>query len=153
MVHPNHGIGSVREVVDMEISGECERFLVIDFHRTALSLRVPVRTLIQSGLRDVSSKETMKAALESLSGPPAVLSGPWSRRSALYAEKLKTGNPAMLAEILRDLTPAGGGWKAKLREEALIRMAEELALAEDIALDEAQQMIAACLAKDEKTPR
>ncbi len=148
VVHPNHGIGNIRDVVEMEINGGCERFLVVDFRRTALTVRVPVRTLAQCGLREVSSKETMRAALDALPGSPASLSGHWSRWSTVYTEKLNSGKPALLAEILRDLAPTGSSWKAKLHEEALIRLAEELALVENIDLGEAQHMIAARLPKD-----
>jgi CarD family transcriptional regulator len=148
VVHPNHGLGTVRDLVDMEISGRAEQFLVVDFRRTALTVRIPVRSLTQSGLRQVSSKDTMRAALAELPGLPASLSGHWSRWSTVYAEKLNSGKPALLAEILRDLSPTGSSWKAKLHEEALTRLAEELALAEEIELNEARQMIVELLPKD-----
>jgi CarD family transcriptional regulator len=145
VVHPNHGIGSVGRTVEMEVSGESHRFLVVDFRRTALTLRIPETTIEQSGLRRVSSKETMQAALAVLPEPRAVLSGHWSRWSNIYVTKLNSGRPELLAEVLRDLSPTGGSWKARLYEEALHRFAEELALVEDIEVSDAQRLIEAQL--------
>jgi RNA polymerase-interacting CarD/CdnL/TRCF family regulator len=51
----------------------------------------------------------------------------------------------LLAEVLRDLSPTGGSWKARLYEEALHRFAEELALVEDIEVSDAQRLIEAQL--------
>jgi CarD family transcriptional regulator len=148
VVHPNHGIGSVGRTVEMEVSGESHRFLVVDFRRTALTLRIPEATIKQSGLRRVSSKETMQAALAVLPETPVALSGHWSRWSNIYVAKLNSGKPELLAEILRDLSPTGGSWKARLYEEALHRFAEELALVEDIDVSDAQRVIEARLPND-----
>jgi CarD family transcriptional regulator len=141
VVHPNHGIGSVGTTVEMAVDGETHRLLVVDFRRTALTLRIPERTLEQSGLRRLSTKETMQAALAVLPAPRAALPGHWSRWANIYVAKLNSGKPELLAEVLRDLTPLGGSWKAKLYDEALHRLSEELAVVEDIELAEAQRRI------------
>ena len=124
------------------------RFLVVDFRRTSLTLRIPESSIVQSGLRRVSSKETMQAALAILPGARVTLPGHWSRWSTIYAAKLNSGKPELLAEVLRDLSPTGGSWKAKLFDEALSRLAEELALVEDIDLEDAQRRIEAQLQGD-----
>jgi CarD family transcriptional regulator len=151
VVHPNHGIGTVGKTVEMEVSGETHRFLVVDFRRTGLTLRIPEQTLEQSGLRGVSSKETMQAALAVLPTPRTILPGHWSRWSDAYAAKLNSGKPELLAEILRDLMPNGSSWKARLYDEAMIRLAEELALVEEVEIAEAQRLIEAQLPSD--TPK
>lgn len=148
VVHPNHGIGRVGKTVELEVNGETHRFLVVDFRRTALTLRIPEATITQSGLRRVSSKETMEAALAILPESRVTLPGHWSRWSAVYAAKLNSGKPELLAEVLRDLSPTGGSWKARLFDEALSRLAEELALVEDIDIGEAQRRIEAQLPSD-----
>lgn len=148
VIHPNHGIGSVGKTVELNVSGETHRFLVVAFRRTALTLRIPEATIVQSGLRRVSSPETMRAALAILPGPRVTLPGHWSRWSTVYAAKLNSGKPELLAEVLRDLSPTGGSWKARLFDEALIRLAEELALVEDIETGEAQRRIEAQLQSD-----
>jgi CarD family transcriptional regulator len=144
--HPHHGVGTVGKMVEMDVEGASHRFLVVDFHRTALTLRIPERALAQSGLRRVSSKETMRAALAVLPAPRATMPGHWSRWLDAYTTKLNSGRPALLAEILRDLSPTGSSQKARLYEEAMNRLAEELALVENVERDEAQHMIEAQLA-------
>jgi len=146
VVHPNHGIGTVGKMVEMDVDGELHRFLVVDFSRTALTLRIPERTLAQCGLRQVSSKQTMRDALAVLPSPRATLTGHWSRWVDSYTTKLNSGRPELLAEILRDLTPTGSSAKTRLYDEAMNRLAEELALVEGIEFDEAQRMIEAQLA-------
>lgn len=148
VIHPNHGIGKVGKMVELEVGGGLHKFLMVDFQRTALTLRIPESTIAQSGLRSISSKKTMQAALAVLPGPRVTLPGHWSRWSTIYAAKLNSGKPELLAEVLRDLSPMGGNWKARLFDEALSRMAEELALVEDIDMAEAQRRIETQLPTD-----
>lgn len=128
-------------MVELEVSGATHRFLVVTFRRTSLTLRIPEATIVQSGLRRVSTKETMQAALAVLARSRVSLPGHWSRWAAIYGAKLNSGQPELVAEVLRDLSPTGGSWKAKLYDEAMSRMAEELALVETIDLAEAQRRI------------
>lgn len=135
IVHPHHGIGTVGKLVDLDIGGQSHRFLMLDFSRTGLTLRIPEGSVVQSGLRPVSSKQTMESALALLTTARVALPGHWSRWADAYAAKLNSGQPDQLAEVVRDLTPSGSSWKAKLYEEAVLRLAEELAIIEhsDIA--------------------
>lgn len=143
VVHPNHGLGSVNGLAEIDVDGTTSRFLVVEFARTSLTVRIPEHLLERCGLRGVCSREEMQAALAVLEDEPTVRKGNWSRWAALYLEKLNSGRPALLAEVLRDTHDGGVTWKTRLRDEALQRMAEELALVENIGRTEAEALIRA----------
>ena len=99
-------------------TAECHRLLVVDFRRTALTLRVPAHP---GAIRIAQAElEGNHAAALAACRPAGRLPGHWSRWATVYVAKLNSGKPELLAEILRDLTPLGGSWKAKLYDEASI---------------------------------
>lgn len=152
VVHPKHGVGCIGRLE--EVDGQTGRFLMIAFPRTTLTLRIPEANLGRSGLRRLSSAPEMRSALSVLPDPPVAPQGHWSRYAAECGEKLNSGEPKLLAEIVRDLNRRGrSGWGARLYREAVLRLAEELALVEGIEIDQAQAMIEAQLPAAERTDK
>ena len=149
VVHPKHGLGCIGGMEEREIDGELARFLTVEFPRTTLTLSIPEAKLRQSGLRRLSSASRMRTALSRLPAPPEAPEGHWSRHATGYEEKLNSGRPELLAEIVRDLSQRGrSGAATRLYREALLRLAEELAIIEGITLDEAQAAIEARIPAD-----
>jgi len=154
VVHPNHGIGRIGRTQVERVAGRTGRFLVVAFPRPMLMLRIPVDKLEHSGLRRISSAHEMRAALSALSDTPLVPHGPWARWAAEFGRKLNSGQPRLLAEILRDLNHRQHtGWASLLYREALSRLAEELAIVDGVDVDEAEAMIADLVGPDDSADR
>ena len=66
-------------------------------------LRVPMSKAESSGLRRLSSKDEMKAAMKTLKGRSRVRRTMWSRRAQEYEAKINSGDPISIAEVVRDL--------------------------------------------------
>ena len=146
VVHPKHGLGCIGIMEERELCGETRRFLTVEFTRAALTLRIPESKLSNSGLRQVSSREAMRVALSALPRAPAKLDGHWSKRRLQLEAKLNSGNPCLLAELVRDLSSGRGAAGGRLYREALMRLAEELAAVEGIGTESAESIIEAQLA-------
>lgn len=142
VIHPRHGLGCIGGMRERDVAGQPGRYLTVEFPRTTLTLSIPEAKLAQSGLRRLSSAARMQTALAVLPDPPAATPGHWSRHALGYEAKLNSGKPELLAEIVRDLSQRGrSGAATRLYREALLRLAEELALVEGVGIDAAQAMI------------
>ena len=76
----------------------------------------------------------------------------WSRRAQEYTEKLNSGSPVSVAEVLRDLhrtsdQPEQSYSERQLYEAALDRLAREFAAVEKIEHETAEQRIEDILLK------
>jgi len=154
VLHPKHGLGRVKGTEEREVGGDRQQYVIVDFARLSLTVGIPERALANSGLRTPMAPEEMQPVLEILSGEPAPAQRQWSRRASEHEIKLNSGQPEMLAEVLRDLSPRRGrGRDGVIFREALARLAEELAVADDSDLAQASAKIEALLPLETPTAR
>jgi CarD family transcriptional regulator len=137
VVYPTHGVGKVKGVETQEIAGHKLKLIVISFEHERMTLRLPVTKADTSGLRPVASKAQMDVALKKLKGRARVKKAMWSRRAQEYESKINSGDPAAIAEVLRDLhknanQPEQSYSERQIYQAALDRLARELAAIEKI---------------------
>ena len=137
VVYPTHGVGRVTCVQTQEISGVSLELIVIKFDKDRMTLRVPVMKAQNSGLRKLSSRKLMDAALQTLKGRSRVKRTMWSRRAQEYEAKINSGDPVAIAEVVRDLhrgddQPEQSYSERQMYQAAVERLARELAALEKI---------------------
>ena len=152
VVYPTHGVGKVLGIEDREIAGFDLKLFVISFESEKMTLRVPVDKVKDSGLRKISSRAKMKAAMTTLKGRARGKRTMWSRRAQEYDAKINSGDPVAIAEVVRDLHRAAGQpdqsySERQMYEAALDRLAQELALVEKIDPDAAAEKLETVLDK------
>ncbi|MCW8916652.1 MAG: CarD family transcriptional regulator [Magnetovibrio sp.] len=143
VVYPTHGVGKVLGVENQEIAGLDLKLFVISFEHERMTLRVPVEKATDSGLRKLSSKKVMEGALTTLKGRARVKRTMWSRRAQEYEAKINSGDPISIAEVVRDLhrradQPDQSFSERQIYEQALERLASEVAAVEKIDMEKAQ---------------
>ena len=72
VVYPAHGVGYVLGIEKVEISGSLLELVKVRFDSDRMTLRIPVNKAVSSGLRKLSSKKQMEAALLTLKGKAKV---------------------------------------------------------------------------------
>lgn len=132
VVYPTHGVGKVINIETSEIAGHKLRLFVISFDRDRMTLRVPTNKAEDAGLRRLSSRKVMDTALTTLKGRARVKRTMWSRRAQEYEAKINSGDPVLIAEVVRDLyrntgQPDQSFSERQIYESALDRMACEVA--------------------------
>ena len=140
VVYPTHGVGKIIGIETQEISGISLQVIIINFDKDRMTLRVPVSKAKNSGLRRLSTRKVMDAALTTLKGRSRVKRAMWSRRAQEYEAKINSGDLVSIAEVVRDLyrseaQPEQSYSERQLYEAALDRMAREIAAVEK--MDEA----------------
>ncbi|WP_419903344.1 CarD family transcriptional regulator [Kiloniella sp.] len=152
VVYPTHGVGRVQGIETQEISGVTLELLIVTFEQDRMTLRVPMARAESSGLRKLSSRKLMEDALTTLKGRSRAKRTMWSRRAQEYELKINSGDPVMIAEVVRDLhrgpeQPEQSFSERQMYQAALERLAREFAAVEDIDEDSAavklEEMLAA----------
>ena len=135
VMHPAHGVGRVEAIAVAEVSGFTLEFVTVGFDHPQLTLRVPADKVRSIGLRRVASRALIEEALAVLKGRPRQSKVMWARRAQEYQAKVDSGDPRVVAEVVRDLTPnAASGTQSfserAIYEAALDRLAAEVAAVE-----------------------
>ena len=152
VVYPAHGVGKVTDVTKQNIAGSDLELLVVNFDKDKMTLRIPMGKAASSGLRKISDNNTMNEALTTLKGKARVKKIMWSRRAQEYENKINSGSPVAIAEVIRDLhrneNLADQSYSERqIYEQALDRLSNEYAVCENITSAEATQKILDILTK------
>ncbi len=137
VVYPTHGVGLIKGTETQIVAGTELDLLVIDFEQDRMTLRIPVGKARTSGLRRLSSRKQMDAALQKLKGRAKVRRTMWSRRAQEYEAKINSGDPVSIAEVVRDLRRSSNQAdqsysERQMYQAALDRLAREFAKIEQI---------------------
>jgi CarD family transcriptional regulator len=155
IVYPAHGVGKVTMIEEQEIAGAKLELYIVDFEKEKLRLKVPTGRAEQKGMRRLSDKAQIEAALRVLKGRARIKRTMWSRRAQEYDAKINSGDIMSVAEVVRDLyrserQPEQSYSERQLFEQALERMAREIAAVKKIDDDMSIKELEDYLAKNAK---
>ena len=152
VVYPAHGVGKVSDISKQQIAGTELELIVVNFDKDKMTLRIPMAKADTVGLRKISEASTMNDAVNVLKGKARVKKIMWSRRAQEYENKINSGNPVAIAEVVRDLhrnenLAEQSYSERQIYEQALGRLANEYAVCHDISAEEATNQLVDVLAK------
>src|SRR5258707_5436312 len=146
VVYPTHGVGKILGIETWQLAGHTVSVLVLHSDRDRMTLRVPLGRAKMSGLRKLSSRKEMDVALTKLKGRSKAKRTMWSRRAQEYEAKINSGDPASIAEVVRDLyrnvgQPEQSYSERQIYQAALDRLVREFAAVEKIDENTAVQRV------------
>ena len=155
VVYPAHGVGKIIQIEEQEIAGVKLELYIVDFEKEKLRLKVPTNRAEQKGMRRLSDKGQIESALKILKGRARIKRTMWSRRAQEYDAKINSGDIMAVAEVVRDLyrserQPEQSYSERQLFEQALDRMAREIAAVKKIDDDQAVKELEEFLSKNAK---
>ena len=104
-VYPAHGVGRIESVQEREVSGTPSEFYIMRLIDTDMIIMIPTNNARNIGLRDMIDNQAVSEVYDILRSRPGRLNNQtWNRRYRDYMDKIKTGSPFRVAEVLRDLT-------------------------------------------------
>ncbi len=148
--HPNYGAGIVVGVQDQQIAGIERRYYSIELINDHGTLMIPVDKAEESGLRPAIRDPKVIARV--LAGDPQPLDDDHRKRQAELSNKIRSGEPTQVTEVLRDLAWRGQGGSLterdqKLKAEAVNLLAGELALRPEYDIDTASARLTAMVSE------
>jgi CarD family transcriptional regulator len=152
VVYPAHGLGTIEGVETHTIAGMDVSLYSIAFEKDRMRLKIPVVKAEESGLRKLCSKDHLKDAISTLQGKAKAKRAMWSRRAQEYETKINSGDPVSIAEVLRDLRRPKDDTEQSYSERqiyqnALERLAREVAAVERVSEDKAMEQLEDVLTK------
>ena len=152
VVYPAHGVGKVSDISKQKIAGTELELIVVNFDKDKMTLRIPMAKADAVGLRKISEASTMNDAVNVLKGKARVKKIMWSRRAQEYENKINSGNPVAIAEVVRDLhrnenLAEQSYSERQIYEQALNRLASEYAVCNKISSEEAVATLLSVLNK------
>ena len=152
VVYPAHGVGLIVSIEEQEVAGLTLELFVISFEQDKLTLRVPVAKIKSVGMRKLAEEDMVTQALTTVTGRARVKRTMWSRRAQEYDAKINSGDLISIAEVVRDLfraenQPEQSYSERQLYEQALDRMAREIAAVNKMSETEAVRLVETNLAK------
>ena len=103
VVYPHHGAALIEAIETRVIKGEPKQYLVLRVAQGDLTVRVPAENAEIVGVREVVGEEGLGKVFDVLRAPHTEEPTNWSRRYKANLEKLASGNPLKVAEVVRDL--------------------------------------------------
>jgi CarD family transcriptional regulator len=103
-VYPAHGVGVIEGIETKEVSGSTLSFYMLRILETDITIMVPIKNVDKVGLRALIGKKDIPKIFAILNEKVRrVDSQTWNRRYREYMEKIKTGSPFEVAQVLREL--------------------------------------------------
>ena len=135
VVYPKHGVGEIIKIESMEVSSIKTKFYVVKMEQGKLTIRVPLDKQNEVGLRKISSKKIIDEVFNVLKLKPKIRRIMWSRRAQEYDNKIFSGDPVKIGEVVRDLfrknsQPEQSYSERQMFQVALERLAREVAAVE-----------------------
>ena len=152
VVYTTHGVGKVADVTKQNIAGSELELLVVNFDKDKMTLRIPTSKIQNVGLRKISDDKTMNEAFATLKGKAKIRKIMWSRRAQEYENKINSGNPVAIAEVIRDLyrnenLAEQSYSERQIYEQAVNRLASEVSIYSNCSMEEANKKLLDILAK------
>lgn len=151
VVYPMHGVGLIEEVKTEKILGEEKQVYVINIVNNNMRVMIPVTNVQKIGLRSVISKNEVENVLQILADEETEMEEDWKLRYQMNMEKVKTGSIFEVAEVARNLFRRSldkdlSIMERKLYESAYQLITNEIALARDLDIEDAGDIISEVLA-------
>jgi CarD family transcriptional regulator len=127
-VYPAHGVGIIESIQEKTVGGAPQRFYIMRLLDNDMIIMIPTNNANSIGLRTVIDSSSVPEVYRILTDRPGRLNNQtWNRRYRDYMDKIKTGSPFRVAEVLRDLT--------------LLKLEKELSFGERKMLDTAKNLL------------
>ncbi|NLL42670.1 MAG: CarD family transcriptional regulator [Firmicutes bacterium] len=147
VVYPMHGAGVIVAIEEREVLGEKQEYYIMALPIGDMKVMIPLKSVEELGLRQVSSDETVQDVYRILQGEQTAMSSNWNRRYRANMEKIKSGDILEVAEVVRNLTireneKGLSTGERKMLENARQILLSELVIAENSTEEEIVEKIA-----------
>jgi len=139
-VYPAHGVGVIESIQERVVSGNVQKFYIMRLLDNDMIIMIPMRNAQNVGLRDIIDSGSVPEVYEILSLRPSRINNQtWNRRYRDYMDKIKTGSPFRVAEVLRDLTLLKTEKDLSFGERKMLDTAKNLLVKELSLVNEKQE--------------
>jgi len=103
VVCPHHGAGRILEIIEQDFQGTARCYYSIQILHNNMNIKLPVEESDKAGVRAVIPEVMVEEVLGVLRDDPTKMPVNWNRRIKHNREKISTGDPLELADVVRNL--------------------------------------------------
>jgi CarD family transcriptional regulator len=129
VVYPAQGVGRIESITSQEVGGVTNNYFVIRILNNEGTLMVPVDNASNVGLRSICDPEYGQMVIQSMhdwSDFKGYSGQNWNKRYREYSDKLKTGDLAEVAYVLKELILISQDKELSFGERRLMEQAMNL---------------------------
>ena len=150
VVYPMHGVGKIDEISQKVVLGKKDKYYIINIINSGMKVMIPVDNAKDIGIRSVIAKKDINKVLNLLKKSKVEIEDDWKLRYQNNVEKVKRGSIKDVAEVTRDLYRRGREkelsiMERKLYENAYQLVIYEIALAKEVDVEEAGDLVSTVL--------
>lgn len=150
IVYPMHGVGKIDAIEKKVVLGKRGEFYIITIINSGMNVMIPVKNAETIGIRSIISKREVKKVTDILSKDENSSVDDWKERYQNNIDKVKSGSIYEVAEVARDLYRRGTEkelsiMERKLYENAYQLVTHEIALAKNVDIEEAGNIVSEAL--------
>ena len=134
-VYPAHGVVEVTDIEKKEVGGETHKFYILRMLDNGMKVMIPTGA---NALREIMSPTAVEEVFGVLrENKISVESTTWNRRYREYKDKIDSGDPRQIAQVLRDLCLLKNDkdlsfGERKMLDTAKALLVKELSIARDM---------------------
>lgn len=129
--YPSQGIGKVERIIKQQVADRIVKFFQLRILERDILVQVPVDRAEALGLRAIIPETDIPKIFKILREKSSMGSyRTWNKRFREYTQKLRTGSPFEIAEVLRDLMLLQGSKELSFGERKMLEQAKGLLIKE-----------------------
>lgn len=146
VVYPSQGAGVVQERTTRVVLGETHEYLKVVFVRGDMEVLVPLKKGEEVGLRHTVEADEIGRLMDAIRSADLTLPNQWPPRFRAEQEILSSGSAYDLARLIgvlakRDVEKGLAATEREVLENAKTMLASELAVVQDLPLDDAERQL------------
>jgi len=130
VVYPMHGAGIIEKIEEKEILGQTRAYYILHIPYGNMEAMVPVENSDQAGIRSTVSSDKVDQIYKLLGDESTGMDDNWNRRFRENMEKLKTGDIAEVAQVVRNLMRVDRVKKLSTGEKKMLSNAKQILISE-----------------------
>lgn len=135
VVHPMHGAGVIRDIVEERIAGQRKSYYVFSLPVGELVLKIPTESCEKIGIRSLSTSEAIAALIGKIPQLSVEMTVNWNQRYRENMDRLKSGQLVEVAQVIKALM-----WRDRDRglsngERKMLHSAKQILLSEVVLVN------------------
>jgi CarD family transcriptional regulator len=142
VVCPHHGAGRILDIIEQDFQGCTRSYYSIQILHNNMNIKLLVEGTDRAGVRPVIPEVMVDEVVGVLRDDPTKMPANWNRRVKHNREKIGSGDPLELADVVRNLALRDAEKGLSTGEKQMFgkvkkMLASELMYAKNVCLDEA----------------
>jgi len=130
VVYPNQGVGTIENIGTRSFGSVFEKFYLLRFGYTSMTVLVPLSNAAGIGLRGVTKDREISRILSFLAHGSCRIAPDWKVRFKENSEKMRNGDLLKTAEILKSLLCIHASKPLSFREKKMLERARHMLVSE-----------------------